>query len=229
MEESRLRLQVLEAMVQSGVIPVFCTPNLEAAIGVLNTCARAGLRVLEWTNRGEFAFPVFVQLMEYAKAQQPGFLIGVGSIVDAPTAALYIAHGARFIVGPLLDRDVAVLCNKRKVAYSPGCATATEIHSAHELGVDVVKVFPGSSPGGASFVKTILGPMPWCRIMPTGGVEPSEASIREWFGAGIVCAGMGSKLITPEVLERRDWDRLLQSLGQCRRWIAEARGQGGQD
>src|SRR5205085_4132199 len=140
----------------------------------------------------------------FAKAD-PSVIMGVGSIVDAPTAALYIANGARFVVGPVLNAEVARLCNRRKVPYSPGCGSASEISAAEELGCEIVKVFPGTQVGGPEFVKAVLGPMPWTKIMPTGGVDPDEASVKAWFSAGIVAAGMGSKLITKEALEAGDY------------------------
>lgn len=134
----------------------------------------------------------------------------MGSIIDAPTAALYIAHGAKFVVGPLLNADVARLCNRHMIPYSPGCGTPTEIGQAHELGCEIVKLFPGGAAGGPDFVKNILGPMPWAKIMPTGGVEPTEASLRPWFEAGIVACGIGSKLLPKALLEQGDWTGLEQ-------------------
>eukprot|EP01012_Entosiphon_sulcatum_P027703 TRINITY_DN33413_c0_g1_i1.p1 TRINITY_DN33413_c0_g1~~TRINITY_DN33413_c0_g1_i1.p1 ORF type:complete len:239 (+),score=39.54 TRINITY_DN33413_c0_g1_i1:25-717(+) len=217
------RMKVLQSLEESGIIPVFCHHDITVAKQVLDACAAAGLRTFEWTNRGTFAYPVFLQLIEYARSAHPEFMLGVGSIVDAPTAALFIAAGASFIVGPCFDKDTALLCNKRKIAYSPGCATATEIHNAHEYGVELVKVFPGSAPGGPSFVKSVLAPMPWTRIMPTGGVDPSKESLLEWFKAGIVCAGIGSKLITPEIIAQSDYAKLTERIRECRQWIAEAR------
>ena len=147
----------------------------------------------------------------FAKAD-PSVIMGVGSICDAPTAGLYIAYGAKFVVGPLLNAEVAKLCNRRGIPYSPGCGSATEIGDAQELGVEIVKVFPGSSVGGPEFVKSVMGPMPWTRIMPTGGVEPTEESLRKWFGAGIVACGVGSNLITRKLLEARDFKGLEESV-----------------
>jgi 2-dehydro-3-deoxyphosphogluconate aldolase/(4S)-4-hydroxy-2-oxoglutarate aldolase len=131
--------------------------------------------------------------------------MGAGSIVDAPTAGIYIANGAKFVVGPLINADVARICNRRGIPYSPGCGSVTEIGDAQELGCEIVKVFPGSSVGGPDFVRNVMGPMPWTRIMPTGGVEPTEASLREWFSAGIVACGIGSNLISRQLLDVGDY------------------------
>jgi 2-dehydro-3-deoxyphosphogluconate aldolase/(4S)-4-hydroxy-2-oxoglutarate aldolase len=131
--------------------------------------------------------------------------MGVGSVVDAPTAGLYIANGARFVVGPVLNADVARVCNRRKIPYSPGCGSATEISQAEELGCEIVKIFPGESVGGPDFVKALLGPCPWTRIMPTGGVDSTEESLRKWFEAGVACVGMGTNLITRDLLGKQDY------------------------
>lgn len=199
------RMTVLTAMMDQGVIPVFYHPDVETCIKVIQACADGGAKAIEFTNRGDFAAHVFLEVARHFAKADPSVIMGVGSIVDAPTAGLYIANGARFVVGPMLNAEVARLCNRRMIPYSPGCGSATEISYAQELGCEIVKVFPGESVGGPTFVKNVLGPMPWTRIMPTGGVDPDEKSLREWFGAGIVAAGMGSKLITKAHLDAADW------------------------
>lgn len=199
------RMAVLAAMIDQGVIPVFYHPDVQTCVNVIQACADGGARCIEFTNRGEFAAHTFLDVTRHFAGADPSVIMGVGSIVDAPTAGLYIANGARFVVGPILNADVAKVCNRRMIPYSPGCGSATEISYAQELGCEIVKVFPGESVGGPTFVRNVLGPMPWTRIMPTGGVDPDEASLREWFGAGIVAAGMGSKLITNDLLKAGDW------------------------
>jgi 2-dehydro-3-deoxyphosphogluconate aldolase/(4S)-4-hydroxy-2-oxoglutarate aldolase len=199
------RMTVLTAMMSQGVIPVFYHPDVETCINVIQACADGGAKCIEFTNRGDFAAHVFLDVARHFAKADPSVIMGVGSVVDAPTAGLYIANGARFVVGPILNADVARVCNRRMIPYSPGCGSASEISYAQELGCEIVKVFPGESVGGPTFVKNVLGPMPWTRIMPTGGVDPDEKSLREWFGAGIVAAGMGSKLITNDLLKAGDW------------------------
>ena len=152
-------------------------------------------------------------------------IMGVGSICDAPTAALYIANGANFVVGPLLNEEVARLCNRRKIAYSPGCGSVTENGQAEELGVEIIKVFPGTEVGGPAFVKSVLGPCPWTRIMPTGGVDATRESLEGWFKAGVTAVGAGSKLITKELVEARDWDGLAENVRQSVEWIKEIRAE----
>ena len=192
------RLQVLNTIVETGLVPVFYHPDAQVAIKIAEAVAAGGARTIEFTNRGDFAPWVFQELSQHLAKSNPNLILGVGSIVDAPTAALYIASGASFVVGPILNPEVARLCNRRKIAYSPGCGSASEIAAAEELGVEIVKVFPGDSVGGPNFVKAILGPCPWTRLMPTGGVETTPESISAWFKAGITAAGIGSNLVKKE-------------------------------
>ncbi len=199
------RMAVLSAMMDQSIIPVFYHPDVELCKNVIQACANAGAKCVEFTNRGDFAAQVFLDVTRHFAKADPSVIMGVGSIVDAPTAAIFIANGAKFVVGPLLNAEVAKVCNRRGIPYSPGCGSATEIGDAQELGVEIVKVFPGSSVGGPDFVKSVMGPMPWTRIMPTGGVEPTEESLRKWFGAGIVACGIGSNMITKKLLDAKDF------------------------
>lgn len=218
------RLTVLNRMIEVGVVPVFYNPDVEVAKQIVAACAAGGATVVEFTNRGDFAPQVFLELSQYFAEALPDVILGVGSVIDAPTAALYIAYGANFIVGQSLNPEVARLCNRRKVAYSPGCGTATEIAQAEELGVEIVKVFPGSTVGGPKFVKSILGPAPWTRLMPTGGVTATEENIKGWFEAGVACVGMGSKLVVKELVAAGDFDGITDNVKQVRQWIQEVRG-----
>ncbi|MBE0619383.1 MAG: bifunctional 4-hydroxy-2-oxoglutarate aldolase/2-dehydro-3-deoxy-phosphogluconate aldolase [Burkholderiales bacterium] len=199
------RMAVLSAMMEQGVVPVFYHAEAEVCVHVIQACANGGAKCVEFTNRGDFAAHVFFNVTRHFAKADPSVIMGVGSIVDAPTAGIYLANGARFVVGPLISADVARLCNRRGIPYCPGCGSVTEIGDAQELGCEIVKVFPGASVGGPDFVRSVMGPMPWTRIMPTGGVEPTDESLREWFGAGIAACGIGSKLITRELLDAGDY------------------------
>lgn len=193
------RLTIYNTLMSDGMLPLFYSPDAALVKGVAATLVRGGSRLLEFTNRGDFAINVFGDLIQHAAKAYPDLVLGVGSIEDAPTAALYVAHGANFVVGPNFNPDIARLCNRRKIPYIPGCGSVTEIATAEEWGAEIVKLFPADSLGGADFVKAILGPRPWTRILPTGGVSPDEANLKNWFGAGVACVGLGSKLI------RADW------------------------
>ena len=218
---ARDRLTVLGAMMAQGVIPVFYHPDAAVCAKVIQACANGGAKCIEFINRGDFASHVFLEVTRHFAKADPSVVMGVGSIVDAPTAGLFIANGANFVVGPMTNPEVARLCNRRGIAYSPGCGSATEISEAQELGVEIVKLFPGGAVGGPEFVKAVLGPMPWTKIMPTGGVDVTEASLRPWFEAGIVACGMGSNLITQALLDAEDYDgierRVRDTLALIRR------------
>ncbi len=219
------RMTVLNAITGIGMVPVFYNKDPKVAIDVIKACADGGARCVEFTNRGDLAWKVFVEAQEHILANDLDIILGVGSIVDAPTAGLYISSGANFVVGPLLNPDVATVCNRRKVAYAPGCGSASEIGQAEELGVEIVKVFPGKEVGGPAFVKSMLGPCPWTRIMPTGGVDATRESLEGWFKAGVSAVGAGSKLITKELVEAKDWDGLAENVRQSVEWIKEIRAE----
>lgn len=215
------RMAVLNAIFATGVVPVFYHKDLQTTIGVIEACAAGGARVVEFTNRGDLAYRVFADAVQHVLDKKIDVIPGVGSVVDAPTAALYIASGANFVVGPLLNPEVARLCNRRKIAYSPGCGSASEIAQAEELGVEIVKVFPGKEVGGPGFVKSVLGPCPWTRIMPTGGVDATHESLEAWFKAGVACVGIGSNLITKEILDKKDFTALTKNVRQVVELIKE--------
>jgi 2-dehydro-3-deoxyphosphogluconate aldolase/(4S)-4-hydroxy-2-oxoglutarate aldolase len=221
---ARDRLKVLAAMIDQGVIPVFYHPDVEVCSKVIQACANGGAKCIEFTNRGDFASHVFLEVTQHFAKADPSVIMGVGSIVDAPTAGIYIANGANFVVGPMTNAEVARLCNRRGIAYSPGCGSATEISEAQELGVEIVKVFPGGSVGGPEFVKNILGPMPWTKIMPTGGVEATEESLKAWFGAGIVACGIGSNLVTKALLDAQDYDGIEKRVRDTVQLIKKIKG-----
>ena len=188
------RIAVAEQMKATGIVPVFYHANTQTCKDILKACYDGGARVFEFTNRGDFAHEVFAELVKYATKELPGMMLGVGSVIDAGTTALYLQLGANFIVSPLINAEMAKTCNRRKIAWMPGCGSVTEINYAEELGAEVVKIFPGSQVGGPSFVKAVKGPLPWSSIMPTGGVSPTEENLKEWFSAGVHCVGIGSKL-----------------------------------
>jgi len=219
------RLTVLNAMIQTGLVPVFYNADLDTARRIVTACADGGARLAEFTNRGDRALGVFTELAAWCDEDGPDVILGVGSVVDGPTAALYVGAGANFVVGPVLNAEVARLCNRRKVAYSPGCGTLSEISAAEELGAEVVKIFPGRQVGGPDFVRSVLAPMPWTRIMPTGGVDATEESVKEWIRAGAACLGMGSRLIRKDQVAAGDFAAVAAAVRQVLQWIREARQQ----
>jgi 2-dehydro-3-deoxyphosphogluconate aldolase/(4S)-4-hydroxy-2-oxoglutarate aldolase len=198
------RLEVANVMAETGMVPLFFHTDVELGKKVIKACYDGGARLMEFTSRGDFAFEVFGALNKYALAELPGMILGVGSITDAAAASLYMQLGANFIVTPVLREDIALVCNRRKVLWSPGCASLTEIARAEELGCEIVKLFPGDV-YGPQFVKGIKGPCPWTSIMPTGGVSTDKENLKSWFDAGVTCVGIGSQLISNEVLKSHDF------------------------
>ena len=217
------RLQVLQNMVNVPMVPVFYHKDLEVAKQVLKACYEGGVRAFEFTNRGDFAHEIFRDLHLWSRENCPEMVLGRGSILDAPTAVLFLQLGANFVVGPMFNPEVAKVCNRRQVAYIPGCGSVTEISNAQEMGCEVVKVFPAGNVGGPSFVKNIKGPMPWSQLMVTGGVEPTRENLTTWVKAGVTCIGMGSKLFPKEVIAARDWSKITEMSRAALGYIAEAR------
>ncbi|MDR0510420.1 MAG: bifunctional 4-hydroxy-2-oxoglutarate aldolase/2-dehydro-3-deoxy-phosphogluconate aldolase [Rikenellaceae bacterium] len=217
------KIEVIAAMKATGMVPVFYHSDAETARQVLKACYDGGVRVFEFTNRGDFAHEIFAELMRFARRECPEMILGVGSVVDAGTASLYIQLGANFVVGPLFNPDVAKVCNRRLVPYSPGCGSVSEIGAAQEAGCDVTKVFPAGNVGGPSFVKNVLAPMPWSQIMVTGAVEPTQENLGAWFRAGVLCVGMGSNLFPSEVVRAGRWSEIADLCRNALEIIARSR------
>ncbi len=204
------------------MMPLFYHPDLSLGQEVIKACYEGGARLLEFTNRGDFAHETFAGLSKFCAKELPEMILGVGSINDAGTASLYIQLGANFIVSASLREDIAKICNRRKVPYMPGCGSLTEVGQAEELGCDIVKLFPGSV-YGPGFIKAITGPQPWTHIMPTGGVAPTEENLSAWFDAGAICVGMGSKLISKQIIQDRDFDSLRSKTTEALQIIQKVR------
>jgi 2-dehydro-3-deoxyphosphogluconate aldolase/(4S)-4-hydroxy-2-oxoglutarate aldolase len=217
------RLDVLNRILDEALIPIFYHGDAETACRVVAACAAARVTVFEFTNRGDHAIDVFKAVVRHCATQLPNVIVGAGSIADEATAALFVAHGANFIVGPSFSEAVARLCNRRKVAYLPGCATATEIAHAEECGVEIVKVFPCEAAGGPDFVKAILGPCPWTRVMVTGIADASKEGICAWLNAGACAFGLGRELIKKEFLDAKDDEAITRRTAEIRGWIHGAR------
>jgi len=216
------RIEVARVMKETGMVPLFFHSDDEIGKKVIKACYDGGARLMEFTSRGDFAFEVFAELNKYALAELPGMILGVGSVTDAAAASLYMQLGANFIVTPVLREDIAIVCNRRKVLWSPGCASLTEIARAEELGCEIVKLFPGDI-YGPQFVKGIKAPCPWTSIMPTGGVSTDEANLKGWFDAGVTCVGIGSQLISNEIIAHKDYAGLQAKVSQTLATIQKIR------
>jgi 2-dehydro-3-deoxyphosphogluconate aldolase/(4S)-4-hydroxy-2-oxoglutarate aldolase len=216
------RIEVASVMKADGMVPLFYHPDIALGKNILKACYEGGSRLMEFTARGDFAFEVFSELNKYAIKELPGMIMGVGSITDAAAASLFMQMGANFIVTPSLREDIAIVCNRRKVLWSPGCGSLTEINRAEELGCEIIKLFPGATFGPA-FVKAIRGPQPWTNIMPTGGVTTEASNLKAWFEAGVTCVGMGSQLISKDILAEKDYKGLQKKVADTLLLIKELR------
>lgn len=210
-------------MKSTAMMPVFYHKDIEVVRQVVKACYEGGVRAFEFTNRGDFAQEIFGELVKWCARECPQMILGTGTIIDAPTAALYMQLGANFIVGPMFNPEVARVCNRRLVPYTPGCGSVTEISNAQECGCDLCKIFPAGNVGGPSFVKNIKAPMPWSMIMATGAVEPTRENLTEWIKSGVTCVGMGSKLFPKEVLEAGDWGWITAKCKEALGYIEDAR------
>lgn len=216
------KLAVMQKIGETGMVPVFYHSNAETAKKVIKACYDGGVRAFEFTNRGDFAQEVFAECVKFAAKECPELALGIGSVVDAPTAALYIQLGACFVVGPLFNPDIVLVCNRRLVPYCPGCGTVSEIGKAQELGCDLCKLFPGDVYGPA-FVKGMMAPCPWTKLMVTGGVAPTKENLTAWVKAGVYCVGMGSKLFPKEEVAAGNWQYITDKCKEALGYIAEAR------
>ena len=216
------KLQVLKKIGKTGMVPVFYHKDAEIAKKVIKACYEGGVRAFEFTNRGDFAHEVFAECVKYAAIECPEMAMGVGSVVDASTASLYIQLGACFVVGPLFNPDIVPVCNRRLIPYCPGCGSVSEIGKAQEMGCDLVKVFPGDV-YGPSFVKSVLAPCPWSKIMVTGGVAPTEENLSAWMKAGVYCVGMGSLLFPKDRVAAQDWQYVTDKCREALGYIAQTR------
>ena len=205
------RHQVITEMHNSGMIPLFYDPDIEISKNIVQACYQGGARLLEFTHRGDFAHEVFRELIRFVNESLPGMIIGVGSVTDAASASYYLMNGANFIITPVFREDIAIVCNRRKVLWSPGCGSLTEIAKAEEMGAEIVKLFPGNI-YGPEFVKAIKGPQPWTSIMPTGGVTTEKENLKAWFDAGVSCVGLGSKLISKELVKNQDYEQISNTI-----------------
>lgn len=207
-------IEVYNTLIGQGLVPVFYNGDFDIARIIIDSIAKGGGKIIEFTNRGDFALEIFTKLVKHFENERPELIFGIGSVIDPKTAALYINNGANFIVGPVLNPEIAKLCNRLGIPYCPGCATPSEISNANELGCVIVKVFPAGLIGGPDFVRSILAPSPWVKIMPTGGVDITEENVKDWIKAGVVALGIGSKLITKKDVASKNWLQIGENVAR---------------
>ena len=205
------RIQVINKMMETRMVPLFYHSDFQVAKNILQACYNGGARLIEFTNRGDFAIEVFSKLIKFTSKELPGMIVGIGSVTDSAAASQYMLLGANFVVTPVLREDIAVVCNRRKVLWIPGCGSLSEIAKAEEMGCELIKLFPGNV-YGPDFIKSVKAPQPWSSIMPTGGVSIEQSNLLGWFKAGADCVGLGSKLISKEILINQDFKKLEKNV-----------------
>ena len=205
------RIQVINQMMESRMVPLFYHSDFQVAKNILQACYNGGARLIEFTNRGDFAIEVFSKLIKFASKELPGMIVGIGSVTDSAAASQYMLLGANFVVTPVLREDIAIVCNRRKVLWIPGCGSLSEIAKAEEMGCEFIKLFPGNV-YGPDFIKSVKAPQPWSSIMPTGGVSIEKSNLLGWFKGGADCVGLGSQLISKEVLINQDFKKLEKNV-----------------
>jgi len=208
------KIETFRIIAETGIVPIFYHHDLEIAKQVLQACYLGGIRAFEFTNRGDFAHEIFGELNKWGAKECPEMVLGIGSVVDAGSASLFLQLGANFVVSPLLNPDILKVCNRRQIVHIPGCGSVSEIGYAQELGAEIIKIFPADNVGGTSFVKSIKSPMPWTNVMVTGGVESTEENLTKWFNAGVTCVGIGSNLFPKDVIAAKDWGKIME---QCKK------------
>lgn len=218
-----LKHEVIAKILDIGLLPTFYNENVEIGKKIVEACSGGGAKVVEFTNRGTLAYQVFSELARWCDRELPEVIFGAGTIIDPATASLYINSGTNFIVGPVFNPEVAKICNRRKVIYIPGCSSPSEISRAEEMGADIIKVFPAKVLG-PYFIKAVLGPCPWSKLMPSGGVEATREGIFSWIKAGAAALNIGTKLILKDLVKSEDFEGIRKKVEECILWIKEARG-----
>lgn len=202
------KFQVLTKLAEAKFLPIFSHEDPQIACEVGLACARGGAGVFELTNRSSTTPQAFSLLKQELDKSKSAMVLGIGSIVEPASAAAYINLGAAFVVAPNFNPEVAKVCNRRGVAYIPGCFTPTEVNQAQEAGCEVIKYFPADSKIGPQFIKSLRGPCPWTAVVATGGIEPTKEGMDPWFKAGCIALGLGSQFIKAEYIEKKDYKAL---------------------
>lgn len=215
--------QIASLVEQKGFMPLFTHISEDLCRNVLKASYDAGVRLFEFTNRNANSFDIFIALRKYCNDHLPGMVLGIGTIKNAQQAEQFIHAGADFLISPLILEEIQHVAAKHKKLWIPGCATASEIGLAEHWGIDTVKIFPARQLGGPPFIKAIKAVFPHMRFMVTGGVEPTEEDIGNWFKGGAAAVGIGSQLFPPNWLENNQYTLVTDHIKKIIRYIEKAR------
>ena len=196
--------QIADAIIAQGMLPLYFNADETVSVDILRAVYKAGIKALEYTNRGDAALMNFKKMVAVRNAEMPGMLLGVGTIKNLQAAKDYLAAGADFLVSPGFVKEVADYAVANDIFYAPGCMTPSEIIAAENSGISFIKLFPGNMLG-PEFLSGIKDIFPKLLFMPTGGVETTKENIEGWFKAGVCAVGMGSKLISKKLMEAKDY------------------------
>jgi 2-dehydro-3-deoxyphosphogluconate aldolase / (4S)-4-hydroxy-2-oxoglutarate aldolase len=222
----RTRKEINQLIRKHSFLPLFNPDDYEVCKNVIQAVYDGGVRMFECTNRSANAFEVFEKLAPYVEQHMPDMVLGAGTIMDDQSAKKFYEAGAQFIVSPVIPQSVADFCQHHDIFWCPGASTLNEIVHAHTLGADMVKIFPANLLGGVEFLKAIMGPCPWVRVMPTGGVDGTEKNLRGWFEAGVQCVGLGSQLFKKEIIAAKNYDALRTEAKRIVGIITQIRAEG---
>lgn len=198
---------VTNAIIHQGILPLYYNADETVTIEILKSLYNAGIRAVEYTSRGESALSNFMKMIEIRNAEMPEMLLGIGTIKNLQQAEEYYRIGADFFISPGFVKEVAEFLFSKDLLYSPGCMTPTEIIEAENAGVTFIKLFPGNALG-TGFMNAIKDVFPNLKFMPTGGVDTTKESIESWFKAGVSAVGMGSKLVSKELMAAKDYSTI---------------------
>lgn len=208
----KTKATTIQAITEQGLLPLFYAADAELSLAIMRTLYAAGIRVVEYTNRGAAALAIFHFIKQAVQTEMPDLFLGIGTIKNAGEAKAFIAAGADFVVCPVVDPAVGALVHEAGLLWIPGCFTPTEINTAHQLDAGIIKLFPADQLGPA-YVSAIKDIFPGQLFIPTGGVELEESNLKAWFAAGVCAVGMGSKLISTSILATADHDTLTKQTG----------------
>lgn len=203
--------EVFQKMGSNRILPLFNYADADICKSVIRACYNAGIRVFELTNRDAAAFSVFKRLVPFVEKELPDLSLGAGTIMDEKTAQHYIEAGADFIIAPNLEPAVGKVCLDNNIPWLPGCFTATEMKTAYDLGAEVIKLFPAGSVG-PSYVNHLRGPLPFLKIVVTGGVGLDEASLKSWLDSGVFAIGVGSQLFSEQTIKNNNYEEIESKL-----------------
>jgi 2-dehydro-3-deoxyphosphogluconate aldolase/(4S)-4-hydroxy-2-oxoglutarate aldolase len=216
------QINIIDQIKIDGVLPLFFNSDIDTCKSVLQYIYDSGIRCLEFTNRGEAALDNFTHLVEYRNQNCPDLLLGIGTIKNIETAKRFITIGADFIVSPGLVPEVVSYCTTNHIVCIPGCMTPSEIMLASSCGATMIKLFPGNVLG-PGFMQAVKEVFPELSFMPTGGVDLDPVNIKKWIDAGVIALGMGSKLISKEIIQNQNWQLLKDNITLIKDYIKQAR------